>query len=47
VIDPCFRTITVYRADAKPQLFNDSQELSAEPHLPGFRVPVAEVFQTR
>ena len=44
VIDPILRTVLVYRPDAKPTLFNDGQELSGEPHLPGFRVPVARLF---
>jgi Uma2 family endonuclease len=44
VIHPIFRTVTVYRPDAEPVLFNASQELSAEPHLPGFRVAVAKLF---
>lgn len=44
VIDPIFRTVQVYRPDAKPALFNDAQELSGEPHLPGFRVAVADLF---
>jgi Uma2 family endonuclease len=43
-VNPFFDTVTVYRPDAPPQLFNDQQELTAEPHLPGLRVPVAEVF---
>lgn len=45
VIDPILRTVQVYRPDAKPTLFNDSQELPGEPHLPGFRVPVAKLFE--
>jgi Uma2 family endonuclease len=44
VADPKFRTITVYRPDAEPQLFNVTQTISGEPHLPGFVVAVAEVF---
>jgi len=44
LIDPYFRTVTVYRPDAEPSLFNVTQELSAEPHLPGFQVRVAELF---
>jgi Uma2 family endonuclease len=44
VADPVFRTVCVYRPDAPPVLFNDTQELTGEPHLPGFRSPVAEVF---
>jgi Uma2 family endonuclease len=44
VIDPADRTVRVYRPDARPQLFNDEQELTGEPHLPGFRAPVARLF---
>jgi Uma2 family endonuclease len=44
VLDPHDRTVTVYRPDARPQLFNDEQELTGEPHLPGFRAPVARLF---
>lgn len=40
---PC-RAVTIYRPDAEPQLVNASQELSGEPHLPGFRVAVADLF---
>lgn len=38
------RTVQVYRPDAEPEMFNVNQELTAEPHLPGFRVPVARLF---
>ena len=44
VVNPRFRTINVYRPDAEPELFNELQEITAEPHLPGFRVAVAEIF---
>ena len=44
VVNPRFRTVTVYRPDAPPVLFNDQLDLTAEPHLPGFRVPVARLF---
>jgi Uma2 family endonuclease len=44
VVNPRFRTVTVYRPDAPPVLFNDRQELTAEPHLPGFCVSVARLF---
>jgi Uma2 family endonuclease len=43
-VEPVFKTITVYRPDAEPQLFTVKQEITAEPHLPGFRAPVAAVF---
>ena len=44
VVDPRFRTITVYRGDQEPQLFNVTQSASGEPHLPGFEVAVNNVF---
>jgi Uma2 family endonuclease len=44
IVDAQYRTVLVYRPDAEPVLFNVQQELSAEPHLPGFRVPVAQIF---
>jgi len=44
VVDPKFRTVTVYRPGAEPEMFNTTQQLSGEPHLPGFVVPVASIF---
>jgi Uma2 family endonuclease len=44
VIDPHDRTVTIYRLGAEPELVNINQELTGEPHLPGFRVKVAELF---
>lgn len=45
VIDPYVQTVTVHAAGCQPVLFNIDQELSAEPHLPGLRVPVARLFE--
>jgi len=45
VVDTAFHTITVHRPDAKPQLFNEDQEISGEPHLPGFTVAVERIFK--
>jgi Uma2 family endonuclease len=45
VIEPEFGTVTVYQSQAEPLLFSRGQELTAELHLPGFRVPVAELFE--
>ncbi len=42
--DPYNSTVTVYRPGEEPVLFSRSQELVAEPILPGFRVQVAELF---
>lgn len=44
VIDPHDRTVTIYRPDDDPELVNDSQELTGEPELPCFRVPLALLF---
>jgi len=45
VIDPHDRAVLIYRPDAELELVNSRQELSGEPHLPGFRVPVARLFE--
>lgn len=44
IIDPRRRTVTIYRPDQEPALVNVRQELVGDPHLPGFRVSVAELF---
>jgi Uma2 family endonuclease len=45
IVHPDFESVAVYRSDAEPVSFNRQQELTAEPHLPGFRVRVAELFE--
>jgi Uma2 family endonuclease len=44
VIDSHHRTIEIFRPGAEPELVNAQQELTAEPHLPGFRLAVSELF---
>ena len=44
IVEPVFRTITIYRPDAAPEMVNSTQQLTAELHLPGFAVSVADVF---
>jgi Uma2 family endonuclease len=44
VINPHWRTVKIYGQDAEPEMVNARQELSGEPQLPGFRVPVARLF---
>jgi len=44
IVDPYDRTVIVYRPGDRPVLFNDSQTIEGDPELPGFRVPVAELF---
>jgi Uma2 family endonuclease len=45
IINPHRRTVTVYQPDKAPVLYTVRDELSGEPHLPGFRVPVARIFE--
>jgi Uma2 family endonuclease len=45
VINPYEQTVTVHAPGQPSVLFNITQELSAEPHLPGFRVPVSGLFE--
>jgi Uma2 family endonuclease len=44
VVDPDFRTVSVYRPGQEPEMFNVRAQLSGDPHLPGFQVAVAELF---
>lgn len=44
VVDPAFRTVLVYRPDTEPELFNVTEDLVGDPHLPGLRVPVKAIF---
>lgn len=45
VVHPYDRTVTVYRPGTEPDSFNILEELSGEPHLPGFRIPVVRLFE--
>jgi Uma2 family endonuclease len=45
VVNPDFETVSAFSRSEEPRLFRHGQELSAEPHLPGFRVRVAELFE--
>lgn len=44
LVEPVFETITVYRPGRTPEMFNVDEEIDCEPHMPGFRARVAEVF---
>ena len=44
IADPEFRTITVHRPDAEPQLFNVNEALENDPVLPGLSIPLKEIF---
>lgn len=45
VITPGDELVKVHRPNAKVRGFNADDELSGEPELPGFRVPVARLFE--
>lgn len=45
VVDPVFRTVSVYRPDADPVMFAGDEPLTAEPFLPGFNAPTSKCFQ--
>jgi Uma2 family endonuclease len=45
IIDPHKQTVLVLRPDAPPRLFNVTETIDAEPHLPGFSAAVAEIFE--
>jgi Uma2 family endonuclease len=47
IVDPDLETVTIHRPDADPQLFSSRQTLTAEPELPGFSVPVVQLFHPR
>lgn len=45
IVNPRFRTISVFRSDQEPVLFNMDQALDGEPHLPGFSLPLCRIFE--
>jgi Uma2 family endonuclease len=46
VVDPHDKTVTVYRQGRPPETFNITHDLSGDPDMAGFRVPVARIFQS-
>jgi Uma2 family endonuclease len=44
VADPAKKTVTAYRAGHDPEVFSDDDVLICEDVLPGFRLPLANVF---
>jgi len=45
ILDPTDQTIRIYEPGKKPRLVNVNDQLIAEPQLPGFKVPVAVLFE--
>ena len=46
VVVPNTKTVTIHRLDGSTQELRESDELSGEEVIPGFRCPVAEIFRT-
>ena len=44
LVDPTDRTVTIYRPGEEPTFVNARQELDGGSELPGFRVPVRQIF---
>jgi len=44
-INPDFRTVRLHRRGQPPVELNVHQDLVGDPYLPGFRVPVAKIFE--
>lgn len=44
VVEPWFRTVTVYRTDSGPEMFHGEDKLIGDPHLPGLQLRVADIF---
>ena len=44
VINPEFRTATVYRADGSARVVFEDDELSGEDIIPGFRCPLRDIL---
>lgn len=45
LLDPQDRTVTIYRPGNEPTLVNIRQDLDGNEVLPGFRVPVSQLFE--
>jgi Uma2 family endonuclease len=43
-VNPYYEVVVVHRPGELTVSFNSAQELTGEPHLPGLRIPVAEIF---
>lgn len=47
IVDPEFKSVTVYRPSNPPVLSNRDHVLSGEPELPGFNITVSELFRIK
>lgn len=45
IVDPHLQAVTVLRPGLPPEMFNTTHTLSADPHMPGFTIPVIKLFR--
>ena len=45
VVHPFFCYVVVHRPDVNPKMYSGDEQLSADPYLPGFSVPVSKLFR--
>lgn len=45
LVDPHFKTVVAYRQNSRPKMYSGNEVISTDPILPGFVVPVSELFQ--
>lgn len=46
-VDPDLQTVTIYRPDQPPVMFNSRQSIPEDPALPGLTLVVAEIFSSK
>lgn len=44
IVNPVMETVTVYRPNAKPQIFSGDDRIDDQTHLPGFQVTANSIF---
>ncbi len=45
IIDPQYRTVTVYRVDRPVVVYEEGHEITGDDILPGLRCPVSDFFR--
>lgn len=45
IVDPHFQTVTVHRPDEKPAMYSGNDEMTGDPHLPGFHIRADQLFE--
>jgi Uma2 family endonuclease len=45
IVDPYFKTVTVYSRDEAPRMYSGDDQIENQPYLPGFMMPVRKFFK--